>query len=67
MDFDLDWIQGFADAQALLRRLLIEVVDNEFAWKKLYRAKNYVARELVKLGETYFAEEKESAEASEAA
>ena len=43
------------------------MVDNEFAWKKLYRAKNYVARELVKLGETYFAEEKESAEASEAA
>ena len=67
MDFDLDWIQGFADAQALLGRLLIEVIDNEFAWHKLYRAKTFVARELVKLGETYFAEERESAEASEAA
>ena len=67
MDLDLEWIRGFADAQALLGRLLIEVVDNEFAWKKLYRAKKYVARELVKLGERYFAEEGESAEASEAA
>jgi hypothetical protein len=57
----MEWIERFAEAERLLRKLSYEFAGtNRFAYRMIDHAREYVARELVLIGKEYFKEGTES-------